>query len=108
MGKVAKARKSTHAKGKTAKATRGKIMRDDPTKEYEVESVGPIYILWGKKKIRNEKGKTVKKYYVKKDSKHLMWVKWTKGYSDIDDVQWSAEPQGWSKNKVRESLLSGR
>jgi hypothetical protein len=94
MAKTAKARKSTHAKSKTAKATREKIMKDDPTKEYELESVGPLYILWGKKKIRNDKGKTVKKYYAKKDEKHLIWVKWTQGYSDKPNVQWSAEPQG--------------
>lgn len=94
MGKVAKARKSTHSKGKTTGKTRGKILRDDTSQEWEIEDIGPIYLLWGKKKVRSEKGKTIKKYYIRKDEKHLVWVKWSKGFSDMKNIYWSAEPQG--------------
>jgi len=93
VSKVAKARKSTHSKGKSTGKTRGKIIRDDPNKEFEIEEVGPLYILWGKKKVRTEKGKTVKKYYIRKDEKHLVWVQWSKGFADNKNIYWSAEPQ---------------
>ena len=39
MGKVAKARKSTHATKKATAKTRGKII-EDPNAEWDVESVG--------------------------------------------------------------------
>ena len=41
MGKVAKARKSTHATRKATAKTRGKII-EDPNAEWEVESVGKL------------------------------------------------------------------
>ena len=41
MGKVAKARKSTHATKKATAKTRGKII-EDPNAEWEVESVGKL------------------------------------------------------------------
>lgn len=96
--KVAKARKSTHKKGTGSKTIRGKVLRKDPSsdpnKEWEVEEMGPVYLLWGKKKVRSAKGKTIKKYYVRKNDKHLIWVKWTTGFADLKNTHWSAEPQG--------------
>ena len=50
--------------------------------------------MWGKKKVRNEKGKTIKKYYVKSDEKHHVWIKWKNGFDDDNRIVWSAEPQG--------------
>jgi len=103
--KVAKARKSTHKKGTGTKTIRGKVLRaanNDPDKEWEIEEMGPVYLLWGKKKVRTEKGKTIKKYYVRKNDKHLIWVKWATGFADLKNTQWSAEPQ----SILRESGLS--
>ena len=97
MGKVAKARKSTHTKKKLTTELRGKVLRreeHETNKEYEFDEIGPIYLLWAKKKVRNEKGKTVTKSYIEKDEKHLIWVKWTKSFKGNDDIHWSAEPQG--------------
>merc|ERR1712241_47470 len=88
-----------HKKGTGTKTIRGKVLRkdpnSDPNKEWDVEEMGPGYLLWGKKKVRTEKGKTVKKYYVRKDDKHLIWVKWSTGFADLKTATyWSAEPQG--------------
>jgi len=119
-----KARKSTHAKrnpGATSAAkrssTRGAskspeksanvvkidparvIKMHEPERKYEIAAVGPIYLSWGKKRVKNAKGKIVKEYYIKKDSKHLIWVKWVDPFQDThekDDefwTKWSAEPQ---------------
>ena len=97
MEKVAKARKSTHTKKKLTTESRGKVLRreeDETNKEYEFDEIGPIYLLWAKKKVRNEKGKTVTKSSIEKDEKHLIWVKWTKPFKGTDEINWSAEPQG--------------
>lgn len=110
MPKVAKARKSTH-KPKTATGkSRGKVLRENPDNECDVEEIGPIYLLWAKKRVRNERGKTVKKYYIRKSNKHLIWVKWKahfpekhpdKNTGEPEPVYWSAEPQ----ERLRESGL---
>lgn len=111
MTKVAKARKSTHKATKATGKSRGKVLREEPDKEYDVAEIGPIYLLWGKKRVKNDRGKTVKKYYIRKTNKHLIWVKWVKEYSDkhpnpknknkLEPVFWSAEPQ----ERLRESGL---
>ena len=101
MGKVAKARKSTHTKKKLTTELRGKVLRreeDETNKEYEFDEIGPIYLLWAKKKVRNEKGKTVTKSSIEKDEKHLIWVKWTKPFKGTDEINWSAERQGKFEN----------
>ena len=150
MGKVAKARKSTHATKKATAKTRGKII-EDPNAEWEFDSIGknmrryfsktvhppicwqifvamknqqigerpfylsfkhflsyyigPVYLLFGKKKVRSAKGKTVKKYYVRKNEKHLIWVKWVQPFSDKKACVWSAEPQGNNKMKLIDWVL---
>ena len=92
-----KARKSTHKKGRATKTIRRKVLRkeanNDPDKEWEIEEMGPVYLLWGKK-VRAQKGKTIKwvKYYVRKNDKHRIWVKWATRFSDLN-TQWSAERQ---------------
>ena len=52
-------------------------------KHYEVAEIGPIYMEWGKKKIKNARGKIVKEYYLKKESKHRIWVKWVDPFQDV-------------------------
>merc|ERR1711979_110136 len=94
--KVAKAKKSTHQKQKAVKQIRGKVLksiRTDPNQEWEIDELGPMYLVWGKKKVRSDKGKTVKKYYVKADEKHHIWIKWKQGFEDDSRIVWSAEPQ---------------
>ena len=93
MSQMAKARKSTHSKGKTTPARWCKANTEE-SKMHEIESIGPVYIRWGKKRTSNVKGKTIKKFFMHKKEKHLIWVKWTKAYADNREVQWSAEPQG--------------
>ena len=100
MEKVAKARKSTHTKKKLTTELRGKVLRreeHETNKEYEFDEIGPIYLLWAKKKVRNEKGKTVTKSYIEKDEKHLIWVKWTKPFKGTE-IYWSSEQQGKFEN----------
>jgi len=120
-----KARKSTHkkkastnalARRRSAKpAAPKKRVEIDETKHYEVAEIGPVYIEWGKKKIKNAKGKIVKEYYLKKESKHRIWVKWVDPFQDVleddnkgDDCKWSAEPQtvfeGHMKKSIKEAL----
>ena len=103
MPKVAKARKSTHKPKTVTRNSRGKVLRDDQNQESDVVEIGPIYLLWAKKRVRNERGKTVKKYYIRKPYKHLIWVKWKahfpekhpdKNTGKLEPVYWSAEPQG--------------
>ena len=51
--------------------------------------------MWGKKKVRSDKNKKpMKKYYIKSNEKHYIWVKWKQAFSDKPDIVWSAEPQG--------------
>jgi len=120
-----KARKSTHSKKASSKvlASRSKSKPAAPkkhveineTKHYDVAEIGPVYLVWGTKKIKNARGKIVKEYYLKKDSKHLIWVKWIDPFQDVleDDndgaeCKWSAEPQsifeGHMKKMVKEAL----
>ena len=105
------ARKSTHKKksiGKKSKAiSRSKANKDDdrvvididPEKKYVIEQIGPVHLAWGKRKKVNDRGKLVKEYYIRKDAKHLMWVKWEEPFQDKYEVKdahmttWSAEPQ---------------
>ena len=49
--------------------------------------------MWGKKRAKSDKGKPIKKYYIKGDDKHYVWVKWKNPFSDKPDIVWSAEPQ---------------
>ena len=63
--------------------------------------MGPIYLLWGKKKHRTERGKQIKQFYLRNDDRHLIWVKWTKTFTDLsEECVWSAEPQGKFQKKV--------
>ena len=124
------ARKSTHKKktiGKKSKITRSSkesnkdnsrvVIDVDPEKKYEIETIGPVHLTWGKRKKVNEKGKLIKQYYLRKDEKHLMWVKWAEPFQDKfeekDDhmTMWSAEPQslltadGMNKGAVEEVFV---
>jgi len=122
---VGKAKKSTHGKKASTKAlskrrsakppASKKRVEIDETKHYEVAQIGPVYLEWGKKKTKNAKGKIVKEYYLKKDTKHRIWVKWVDPFQDVleednggDDCKWSAEPQaifeGHMKKMVKEAL----
>jgi hypothetical protein len=98
--KAPKARKSTHGKGKVSKTIRSagkKILtpaREGANKEWEIDELGPVYLMWGKKKVRHDKTKKpMKKYYVKSAEKHYIWVKWKNPFQDKPDIVWSAEPQ---------------
>jgi len=106
MVKVAKARKSTHSKGKGSKAPpqRGKVLptdisksirRENPNQQWEIDEIGPVYLLWGKKRVKSVKtGKPIKKYYIKSDDKHFIWVKWKQPFEDKNhSIYWSAELQ---------------
>ncbi|CBY14303.1 unnamed protein product [Oikopleura dioica] len=59
--------------------------------EWEIEAFGGLYLVWGKKKIRNADGSIKRQYYLKKDSEHRIWVKWTVAFHD--KIRWSAEKQ---------------
>merc|ERR1712063_100280 len=126
-----KARKSTHSKKASSKvlASRSKSNPAAPkkrvefyeTKHYDVAEIGPVYLVWGKR-VRvtkrgslNSRRQVAKEYYLKKDSKHRIWVKWIDPFQDVleDDndgaeCMWSAEPQsffeGNMKKMVKEAL----
>jgi len=126
-----KARKSTHSKKASSKvlASRSKSKPAAPkkhveineTKHYDVAEIGPVYLVWGKR-VRvtkrgslNSRRQVAKEYYLKKDSKHRIWVKWIDPFQDVleDDndgaeCKWSAEPQsifeGHMKKMVKEAL----
>ena len=51
-------------------------------KNYTINTFGPIYLAWGKRRFQNDKGKFVKKFYIKKDEKHRIWVKWQELFKD--------------------------
>merc|ERR1711915_921287 len=96
------ARKSTHGKRQmkiTKAGTPNKVVKIDPKKKYAIEEIGPIFLAWGKKRVKNNKGKTVKQFYLKKSAKHLIWVKWTDPFQDEEEqndeywTKWSAEEQ---------------
>jgi len=123
---VGKAKKSTHGKKASSKAlakrrsskapVQKKRVEIDETKHYDIAEIGPVYLEWGKKKTKNAKGKIVKEYYLKKESKHRIWVKWVDPFQDVleedndlgTDCKWSAEPQtifeGNMKKMVKEAL----
>jgi len=66
---------------------------DDPDKHWEIERFGPIYLKWGTKYIRNEKGKIVgKEYRIHREKFHYIWVKWKVPFAGTE-IYWSAEPQ---------------
>merc|ERR1712193_244268 len=108
-----KARKSTHKKksqvakstrsspSKGAKAKENRVVNIDAKKMYEIDTVGPVHLSWGKKR--------------KKNAKHRIWVKWVHPFEDEhekdDDfwTKWSAEEQGQLdsgalKSAVKEAL----
>ena len=73
-------------------------------REYRIDQIGPVHLTWGKKWTKNKKGKPVKRWYIKKDTEHLIWVKWETPFQDRKETirednrhlyktQWSAEPQ---------------
>ena len=51
-------------------------------KNYTINTFGPIYLAWGKRRFQNDKGKFVKKFYIKKAEKHRIWVKWQEVFKD--------------------------
>lgn len=123
-----KAKKSTHGKKASNKIlakrrsvgstqAKKKVVEINETKHYDVAQIGPVYLEWGKKKTKNDKGKIIREYYLKKESKHRIWVKWTDPFQDSmeiddnkegDECKWSAEPQtifeGHMKKMVKEAL----
>merc|ERR1712242_300055 len=114
MTKIAKAKKSTHSKGKGTKVLRtagkqppsiAKTVRENPHQQWEIDEIGPIYLLWGKKRIKTKTGKPTKQYYIKSDEKHLVWVKWKDAFSDKPSVFWSAEVQDhFTTNETKEVI----
>ena len=56
--------------------------------------------MWGKKRAKSDKGKPIKKYYIKSEEKHYIWVKWKNPFSDKPDIVWSAEPQCKNKGTI--------
>lgn len=90
---VAKARKSTHSKGKSMKNIRA-MNTTNRSKIDQIEELGPVYLMWGKKRRKDKKtGKNIAKYYIRKNDRHLVWVKWANGFDDDRHIVWSAEPQ---------------
>ena len=86
--KVAKARKSTHRTVGAMKSNRKKLANQpDSNGEWQVDEVGPVYLVWGEDKVRNSKGKVVKKYHIRNDEHHRIWLQWANG-------EWTAETQG--------------
>ena len=73
VSRVAKAKKSAGGKrkngGKNMKAilkqTNKKILSQDPNHQWEIDTIGPIHLAWGKKKSKKANGQLVKKYYSK-------------------------------------------
>ena len=68
------ARKSTHYK-------KG-ITKIDPLKGYEVKQLGPLLPQFGKRRVKNEKGRPVTKYYLKKTQNLHCWVNWAESFGD--------------------------
>ena len=50
--------------------------------KYEIKSIGPIHLTWGKRRRKNDRGKLVKEYYIKNEKKHLIWVEWLEPFKD--------------------------
>jgi len=93
------AKKSSHKKSKKIVRGEKRVVPVDAKKKYEIAEIGPVHLSWGKKRVKNSKGRYVKQWYLKKDSKHLIWVKWVQPFEDEvekdDDywTKWSAEEQ---------------
>ncbi|CAG5095226.1 Oidioi.mRNA.OKI2018_I69.XSR.g14089.t1.cds [Oikopleura dioica] len=72
--------------------------------EWELEEFGGMYLAWGKKKVRQPDGSTITEAYLKGDTEHRIWIKWTVAFSD--GIRWSAEKQdklvGVDKKKIKE------
>lgn len=111
-----KARKSTSSKKKVTSAIRSKLSKKtveiDQTKSYVVDKFGPIHLSWGKRRVKNKKGKFVKKYYLKDSRKHLIWIKWrdvfedSKATGEFDSCAWSAEPQENFDDEIAKDVLA--
>ena len=95
------ARKSTHRKppGKLVKAS-NIIKAINPNQDYEVMTIGPLLPKWATKKVKNSKGKIVKKYHMKANESSV-WVNWVDQFADkyaknadgFNVAKWSAEPR---------------
>ena len=46
-------------------------------KEYEIDKIGPLHLVWGTKRVKGKKGKIVKKWYIRNENKQLVWIKWS-------------------------------
>lgn len=86
----------------------------DPDKTYEISEIGPIYLDWGKRRVKNSRGKIVREHYLKKDSKHRIWVKWADEFNDQyekgnTNSRWSAESldqfEGSGMKKIAQETL---
>ena len=90
------ARKSTHRKPVKMNI----IKTINPTQEYEVKTIGPLLPKWATKKVKNGKGKIVKKYKMKTEESSV-WVNWVDQFADkhaknadgFNVAKWSAEPR---------------
>jgi len=118
MARTAKARKTSHSSAKKTHKLRGKVIEggerkgkvlEDAEREWEVEEIGPIYLMWSFKRTKTRRGKEIKQPVICKNEKHLIWIKWKEPYSDQKKCVWSAEPQnglkrdGWGK-EIQETL----
>merc|ERR1712176_406182 len=113
--KIKKASSSALARRQKAAPAKKKRVEIDETKHYAISEIGPICLEWGKKRVKNNKGKVVKEYYLKKNPKHRIWVKWEEPFQDrLEDdnnggeCKWSAEPQivfeGGAKKLIKDVL----
>ena len=90
------ARKSTHRKPVKS----NKVGTINPNREYEVKDIGPLLPKWTTKKVKNVKGKIVKKYQMK-TKESSVWVHWVDQFADkhaknsegFNAATWSAEPR---------------
>merc|ERR1711917_84131 len=98
------ARKSTHYKAGVKKI--------DPNRQYEIQSVGPLCPAFGKRRVKNDKGRPVTKYYLKSTPKLRVWVNWAESFGDVKQrkdyhpATWSAEPQTALEGDTKSSLQS--
>ena len=59
-------------------------------------TLGPVLILFEKKKVRSRDGKMTKRIFIKSNDKHCIWVHWSQGAGDSEISYWSAESQGFA------------
>merc|ERR1712176_104564 len=86
--KIKKASSSALARRQKAAPAKKKRVEIDETKHYAISEIGPICLEWGKKRVKNNKGKVVKEYYLKKNPKHRIWVKWEEPFQDrLEDAE---------------------